>query len=238
MLKQVTLCAALFAGATICSLLAQRALSWPAGTGAEHRCAEVAVDVAAPSPRERALACSAAEHGLSLLKSCGISLRRPLHIEIKKELRHPTGLPALGFFDAKNERAVIAQYDNVSSLVQGTPYALLPQPELYRSLIIHEVVHAVMHQNLRRKPLSHAAYEYPAYVLQIASLPATARDRFLQTVGRSTPHTDFLFSDSVLFMDPFVFAARAYHHFSTSAKGCAHLVALLEGEAPFILRHP
>lgn len=153
MLKQVTLCAALFAGATICSLLAQRALSWPADTGAQHRCAEVPVDVAAPSPRERALACSAAKHGLSLLKSCGISLRRPLHIEITKELRHPTGLPALGFFDAKHERALIAhkheraliaQYENVSSLVQGTPYAVLPRPELYRSLIIHEVVQAVI----------------------------------------------------------------------------------------------
>lgn len=238
MLKQVTFCAALFAGAAICSLLAQRALSWPTDTGAQERCAEVPVDVAAPSPRERALACSAAKHGLSLLSGCGISLRRPLHIEITKELRHPTGLPALGFFDAKHEKAVVAQYENVSFLVQGTPYALLPQAELYRSLIIHEVVHAVMHQNLRRKALSHAAYEYPAYVLQIASFPPAVRDRFLQTVGGSTPHTDFLFSDSVLLMDPFVFAARAYHHFSTSAKGCAHLVALLEGEAPFILRHP
>jgi hypothetical protein len=238
MLKQVAVCAGLFVSATICSLLIQRVLTRSADAGGQHRCAEVAVDVAAPSPRDRALACSAAEHGLSLLKSCGISLRRPLHIEIMKELKHPTGLPALGFFDAKHERALIAQYENVSSLVQGTPYAVLPQPDLYRSLIIHEVVHAVMHQNLRRKALSRAAYEYPAYVLQIASFPPTVRDRFLQTVDRSTPHTDFLFSDSVLFMDPFVFAARAYQHFGTSAKGCDHLVALLEGEAAFILRHP
>jgi len=238
MLKQVTVCAALFAGAAICSLLAQLALSWPAGTAAQHRCAEVAVDVAAPSPRDRALACSAAKHGLSLLKSCGISLRRHLHLEIMKELRHPTGLPALGFFDAKHERALIAQFEDVSSLVQGTPYAVLPLRELYRSLIIHEVVHAVMHQNLRRKALSHAAYEYPAYVLQIASFPATVRDRFLQTAGRSTHHTDFLISDSVLLMDPFVFAARAYQHFRASANGSDHLVALLEDTAAFILRHP
>lgn len=238
MLKQVTVCAALFAGAIICSLLAQRALSRPADTGAQERCAEVPVDVAAPSPRDRVLACSAAKHGLSLLSSCGISLRRLLQIEIMKELRHPTGLPVLGFFDAKHERALIAQYEDVSSLVQGTPYVVLPQPELYRSLIIHEVVHAVMHQNLRRKALSLAAYEYPAYVLQIASFPATVRDRFLQTVGRSSHHTDFLFNDSVLLMDPFVFAARAYQHFRSAAKGCDHLVALLEGEAAFILRHP
>jgi hypothetical protein len=155
-----------------------------------------------------------------------------------KELRHPTGLPALGFFDAKHEKVLIIHYDNVSSLVKGTPYAVLPQPELYRSLIVHEVVHAVMHQNLRRKASNHAAYEYPAYALQIASFAATVRDKFLQTVGRSTPHTDFLFSDSVLLLDPFVFAARAYQHFSASAKGCDHLVALLEGEATFILRHP
>ncbi len=237
MLRQITVGAALI-GAATSFLVIQRALSSPADhPEARDRCAEVPVLVAAMSANDRRLACSAAKHALDLLGGCGILPRRALRIQIISDLRHPIGLSTLGFFDAKHERALITAYENVSPLVTGTPYALLPQPDLYRSLIVHEVVHAVMHQNLERKTPSHAAHEYPAYVLQIASLPASVRDRFLQTVDNSPDGTDFLFSDSILFMDPFVFAARAYRHFSTSPRGCGHLVAVLQGEAVFILGH-
>jgi hypothetical protein len=40
--------------------------------------------------------------------------------------------------------------------------------------------------------------------------------------------------DLVLSLDPYLFAARAYHHFKASPNGRAHLTSLLEGEAAFI----
>ena len=120
-------------------------------------------------------------------------------------------------------------------MVEGTPYAEIPRHDFYRSLIVHEVVHGILHQNLARPAGSHAAYEYPAYALQIESLAPDVRDKFLRSFDQnaikdvSTP-----FSDPVLFFDPYFFAARAYEHFK-SGNGCAHLQLLLKGDPAFVM---
>jgi hypothetical protein len=90
-----------------------------------------------------------------------------------------------------------------------------------------------MHQNLKRQPITHAAYEYPAYALQIASLPADVRDKFLQSIPSRARPGEFVFNDTILFFDPFFFAAHAYEHFQ-AGDGCAHLNALLGGDVTFI----
>ncbi len=111
----------------------------------------------------------------------------------------------------------------------------MPQRDFYRSLIVHEVIHVVMHQNLKRPAVTHAAYEYPAYALQIESLAPDVRDAFLRSFDQAAIEAEaIMFNDPVLFFDPYFFAARAYHHFKTSANGCAHLTALLEGQVDFI----
>ena len=70
--------------------------------------------------------------------------------------------------------------------------------------------------------------------LQIESLPPVVREKFLRSFDRAAMRSDFIFNDSVLFFDPYFFAARAYAHFKASADGCAYLAALLEGEVSFI----
>jgi hypothetical protein len=150
------------------------------------------------------------------------------------EVRHPFSGPIFGLFDTKQERVLVTHEANIPTLVKDTPYAELPQRDFYRSLIVHEVVHGVMHQSFKRQPTSHAAYEYPAYAVQIESLPPAVRERFLRSFDPTTMKSDFMFNDSVLFFDPYFFAARAYEHFRASADGCAHLTALLEGDVSFI----
>jgi len=200
-----------------------------------QRCPGTAVDVTAASLEERQLACSAAKDAIERLARCGISLRRPLSVQIMSEVRHPFSGPILGLLDTKQERVLVTQEANVPSLVKDTPYAKLPLRDFYRSLIIHEVVHGVMHQNLKRAATTHAAYEYPAYALQLESLVPDVRESFLQAFDQTAIKPDSTpFSDVILFFDPYFFAARAYRHFKASRDGCAHLAALLEGEVPFI----
>jgi len=151
------------------------------------------------------------------------------------EVRHPFSGPIFGLFDTKQDRVLVTQEANIPALVEGTPYAALPQRDFYRSLIVHEVIHGAMHQNLKRPAASHAAYEYPAYALQIESLAPNVREDFLRSFDQTALKAQStLFNDPVLFFDPYFFAARAYHHFKASADGCAHLTALLEGEVAFI----
>lgn len=205
-----------------------------ADTAADPRCPAIPIDVIAESPKERNVACSAASIALELLGQCGIVPHRPLHLEVLREVKHPFGTRSIfGFFDNKLETIFVTQEENVPSLVAGTPYDALPRDVFYRSLIVHELVHGVMHQNFKRQPASHAAYEYPAYVLQIASLPTVERAKFLQSIPNNTDPNAYVLNDYVLFFDPFYFAAHAYRHFSV-AGGCAHLTALLQGEVAFI----
>ncbi len=201
-----------------------------------HRCAEAQVDVVAESSDERRLACSAASHAIQRLGQCGISPRRPITVQIMSEVRHPRGGAIFGLLDAKREAALVTHEGNAASLVKDTPYAKLPQRDFYRSVIVHEVVHAVMHQNLKRPSTSQAAYEYPAYALQIELLDPDVRDEFLRSFDQATTDAgSMLFNDVILLFDPYVFAARAYHHFKAAADACAHLRGLLRGEAAFIV---
>jgi len=203
-------------------------------SAAGGRCEEAPVDVIAASSDERHVACSAAGDALALLGRCGISLRRPLRVEIVRQVRHPLSKSTIfGLFDTRLETVFIAEEASIPALVAGTPYSDLPGRDFYRSLIVHEVVHGVMHQNVRRPPTSHAAYEYPAYALQIASLPSSVRTRFLQSIPNNADQGAGVFNDIILLIDPFFFAARAYAHFSAS-DGCSHLAALLQGEVAFI----
>jgi hypothetical protein len=212
-------------------LWASRKMANPADT---ERCSAAHIEVTAGSPDERRLACSAAEEAIRRLAVCGITLRRPLRVQIMIEVRHPFSGPIFGLFDTKQERVLVTQEANIPTLVEGTPWAMLPQRDFYRSLIIHEVVHGVVHQNLKRPVSTHAAYEYPAYALQIDSLAASVRDMFLQSFDQRAIKADSIFSDPILLFDPYFFAARAYEHFKASADGCSHLSAILEGEVSFI----
>ena len=243
MLIYPRVCAVLIGCAMVWPGLAQQPLSAapdnPTGRlGLQERCTEAPVDVTAASTNELRLACDAATQALYLLARCNITPRRPLRIELSSEVRRPLGAAVLGLFDPKKDKVFITQYKNVASLVRGTPFGELPHVEFYRSIIVHEVVHAVMHQNYKRLPGSYSAHEYPAYALQIESLPSDVRDTYLQATNIGADHTQSVFSDAILAFDPFFFAARAYQHFRSAADGCAHLAALLEGEVAFIWTRP
>lgn len=208
----------------------------PAATIADQteRCPGLQIEIKARSTDERRLACSAAADALRLLGRCSIAPRRPMRVEIMSEVRHPFSGPILGMFDIAQERVLVTEQANIADLVEDTPYAVLPRRVFYESLIVHEIVHGVMHQNLKRKATTHAAYEYPAYALQIESLPADVRETFLRSFDQAALKSDTLFNDSVLFFDPYFFAARAYHHFTNTPNACAHLSGLLSGEVAFI----
>jgi hypothetical protein len=201
---------------------------------ASERCTDVPVDVSAPLPEERVLACAGANQAIQLLGRCEIYPRRPIDLRIMDEVRHPHGRELFGSFDPKLDRALVTRYANIPALIMDTPYAMLPQREFYQSLTVHEVVHAVLHQHYERKPVTYAAYEYPAYALQIESLPAGVRDEFLQGMARIGSSTESILSDFILFFDLFSFAASAHKHFNTSLDGCTNLHALLKGTAAFI----
>ena len=155
-------------------------------------------------------------------------------MQVSNGVRHPLGRPALGFFDIVNERILIRSREVIPSLVSGTPFAAIPIGEFYESIVVHEIIHGALDQNIRWHVMGHTAGEYLAYALQIESLSPSARDTILQHVANRVNTDAFVFTDILLSMDPFFFAAQAYQHFKATSDSCATVFALLNGEAPFI----
>jgi hypothetical protein len=197
-------------------------------------CGHASVSVAGATQEERKLVCEAAADALALLASCRIAPRRRLHVEVAPAVRNPFGGAIFGRFDPALDLALLSELATVAPLAADTPYSRIPPAAFYKSLVVHEVVHAVMYQNYRRAPSSRAASEYPAYALQIASLEAPARETFLRAADRGPQDGRILFNDFILAFDPYFFAARAYEHFS--AGGCPNLRALLDGDVQFVVK--
>jgi hypothetical protein len=236
MLKYVMVCGAV--ASAMAGILHAQQLPWPLASPADlfgrTQCTEVPVVVTGASPMERRLVCSAAHGVLETLGHCRITPRRTIQVEVSAEVRQSLGGPNFVLFDTNQDKVRVTRFARISALAKGTPYTELPQDEFYSSLIAHEVVHAVMHHNLKRPAASLAAYEYPAYALQIASLSPSTRQQFLRHFGEVAVGPDALFNNALLHFDPFFFAVRAYQHYAASANGCAHLSALLEGSVAFI----
>ena len=139
-----------------------------------------------------------------------------------------------GLFDPEVGRVYVGDVASVRALAAGTPYNELPLHDFHKSIIVHEVVHAILHENYIKKPANRAAYEYPAYALQISSLPLESRKKFLAIIDEAPLRRDYLFTDTVLAMNPYIFAARAYEHFSTTSDGCKIITDLLNGNVDFV----
>jgi hypothetical protein len=214
------------------TMLSAHALGREAAQTRYRACQELPIHVRAQALVVRAV-CAASATALGLLARCEIAPHRPVRIEVDGEVLHPLRRKIFGMFDIARETVRIANAQAAAALAVDTPYERLPAADFWRSLIVHEVVHAVLHQNLQADLQSHAAYEYPAYALQLESLPANVREDFLASVQKRSDA--FIFNDIVLHFDPYYFAANAYAHFTGSGDGCAHLQAILAGRATFVL---
>jgi len=190
----------------------------------------VEIRVSAASVPERTLVCSGARQALDLLALCGIAPRDAIDVRIRAEVRHPLAGLIFGYYDLRERHIILTSLDGLPDLMHGTPYDGLPPTDFYKSLVVHEVVHSVMHQNLGSGVHTQASYEYPAYALQIASLPGAAREQFMKAFDSERLERPIPLNDTILSFAPYLFAARAYNHFITSADGCLLLREALKGE--------
>ncbi len=210
----------------------------PSEPRAEGRCAEAPVEVSGAAPAELDMLCAAARDALRLLGACRIDASRAIRVETEPRVTHPFGRDVIAYYDSRRDVVRVTHVADAAALVADTPYRVLAPEDFYRSMVVHEIVHAVMAQRAKRMPTSASAQEYPAYALQIASLPEGARARLLETLHSEQDARSAHFNDIVLAFDPFYFATRAYAHFTAPGSGCARLHALLSGDADFIATLP
>lgn len=203
--------------------------SFPAGAAGSNRypASEHAIVVTGANEDESILIRAGAQQALDLLARCRITPRQTIDIRVQEEIRHPLAGLIFGYYDLDARYIALAHFASIPGLMQGTPYEGIPHRDFFQSLAVHEVVHSVMHQNLKQSAQNQASYEYPAYALQIASLPVEARALFLKAFDSERIRKAAPFSDTILSFAPHVFAARAYEDFAGSSDGCERLRAIM-----------
>ena len=206
--------------------------SLPAGAAGGNRCpaSEHAIVVSGANEDESVLIRAGAQQALDLLARCRITPRETIDIRVEEGVRHPLAGLIFGYYDLEARHIVLAHLPSIPALMQGTPYEGIPHRDFFQSLAVHEVVHSVMHQNMKQSAQNQASYEYPAYALQIASLPVEARALFLKAFDSERIRKAAPFSDTILSFAPYFFAARAYEHFVGSPDGCERLRTIMTRE--------
>jgi hypothetical protein len=181
--------------------------------------------------------CESARWAIDQMASCGLATEQKLTVEIVDDLRHPCGVAVVGKFDPDEFRVQLASPSQCRKLAkEEASLAEVDFEALYRSILVHEVIHALLWKqldHLASEGFSAIAAEYVAYAFQLLSLPDADRDRLLAAFPREPPRDLGPFNSTALLLSPMRFATNAYRHFMSVEDRCEFLGGIISGEIEF-----
>ena len=175
--------------------------------------------------------CAAASEARSSLDICELSLKRPVTVETSKGPIHENS-QCLASFDC--DRGVI-QIVNPSALRDhlqpNGPYALLPDDVAFRSLMTHELAHAIVYQNSSERTVAPVDHEYIANALELAALAPEHRNLLIGSSKVEPPVSAAVIDMFIYSLAPRKFAAAAFLYFDEH--GCETVTGILNGSTSF-----
>ena len=142
----------------------------------------------------------------------------------------------LATFSCKESKIEILDHLSLqSALKKGNPFSLLPVEDLFDSLIVHEMTHALSLGVACGSEERFVDREYMAYAMQLASMSPTTRQSLLNEYSQSGTIEREEINDFVLLTAPAIFAAKAWRYFSESDNGCDLFRKIIDGDEFFYL---
>lgn len=201
-------------------------------SGAETACPDTTVTAVTDADADKVAACNGALDARIFLHALGLKTDFPLTVNMVGTLPEAVAEHAFGCFDAEKNRISVLNFSACRVAYEQEPaFAALPfDAAVHRSIVAHEVAHAIASRNFTIDAPSRAAHEYIAYVTQLGTLPPAHRKALL---GRY-PHTHFetpmQIHIIILMMNPEAFAIGSYRHFLRPENGRAFLHQILSGD--------
>ena len=175
----------------------------------------------------RNLICEAASEALHFLASYGLHAQRPITMEMVDGLMDHRGYVAVGTYDTRTDRIRLMSLDSIQTNIENPMMYGEPFDEAhYRGAVAHEVAHAVVHHNMKVKPISPSPQEYIAHSTQLAVLPVERRERIIDRVNVDSWLPGDAISDIYMAMEPTGFAVKSYLHL-TSMNDPSNFVTIL-----------
>jgi hypothetical protein len=217
-------------GAALRSLLL---LIVAAGTlGAPARAAELQCEggvavVSAAFRADAALACKGAADAIAFLATLGLEPPVSIPLDIVPRLFDGIRPTAVGIYREAERRVSILSYAEFRK--HRTWFDLPIDRTLYRSLVAHEVAHAVAAHNFKTSRPSIQAKEYIAYVAMLSTMAPGAREKVLWRFPGEGFEGEWQMDVAIYLSDPMRFGVRAYRHFLKQRDGREYLNAILYG---------
>jgi hypothetical protein len=228
--------------------MAAAAIRWAFGLGVAaglvEGCAEVAmapsgtvvcrgvpVGVSVAGARDGAAQaiCEGARDAFHFLAPLGLAQPLSLAIEAVESMPQELGRGVVGCFDSSSDRVVILRHDAFER--RGRWLGVEPDLAVYRSVVAHEVTHAILRCHLADDDrLPRIAHEYAAYVVMLATLDPARLDLVLAAYpGEGVDHVSQITVLSYVF-DPVAFGVEAFRHWRRQPDGLGFLRDVIEGK--------
>lgn len=178
---------------------------------------------------EAAAACAGARDAVAFLTPAGATVPDRIVIELVAEM--PAGLPpgAVGCYAMASEHVVVLRFEAFER--RRTWMGVPVERPMHRSIVTHEVAHAISRCHIGPRRLSLLAHEYLAYVTMFATMPPDLRDRVLAHYPGTGYDHDSQINILDYVFDPAAFGAEAYRHWVRHPDGTGFLRLVLEGRA-------
>ena len=193
------------------------------------RCRAGNVLVHASDPRDAASVCEGAGDAVEFLAGVGLDVGEEIQIQVVEQLPSVAGSNAAGCY-VRSERFVYAPASTAyhrQNAGPGGAISLIP----YRSLIAHEMAHAIADNNFAVPNPTVQAHEYIASVTMFSTMPTVERERLLGALPGDGFDAEEQITATLYFLAPHWFAAQSYRHYVSLANGPAWLRKVLAGQA-------
>ena len=198
-------------------------------TAETQRCPAGRVLVNAADLRDAEMVCQGASDAVRFLEGLGLDVGVEVVIHIVEQLPEAAGPNAAGCY-VQTGGCVYALPCKVftrQNAAHGGPVGLLP----YRSLITHEVAHAIADHNFTVSRPTIQAHEYIAAVTTFAAMPPALRTRILDALPGDGFDAEEQISATLFLLAPHWFGAQAYRHYNLPGNGPVFLRKVLTGDA-------
>jgi hypothetical protein len=163
------------------------------------------------------------------LASQGLDAGEAIAIDIVEVLPDTADPSALGCYLDRERRVAVLTYAEARR--RETWFGIPLDRSLYRSLVAHEVAHAIGACNFKLAQPSIQAHEYVAYVTMFSTMAPDQREDVLARYPGDGFEDDAQMSSTIYLLDPLRFGVAAYRHFLRSENGRSYLQRVLEGKA-------
>ncbi len=190
--------------------------------------ANVMASVLTRHPDEAAPACAGARDAFGFLGRLQLERVRPVLIEVVSEMPEDLRRDAVGCYAPRTHRLLVLEMARFMD--RGRWFGVPTSETLYRSVVAHEVAHALVGCHLDGRQLVTSAHEYVAYVAMFATMdPATLEAVFAAMPGPGFTY-DAEINDMRYTLDPMAFGVEAYRHWLRQPDGFGFLRQVIDGK--------